>query len=339
MTMIRATFYDGQTSRGTPVWIHLESPDRLRITGLERDLTYSLSAIRIASRVGITPRRLSLPGGAMCETPENDAIDAILRRRGRGRWQAMVYALESRWGYVLPLLFVTLVGGWGLVEYGIPVLAKRVAYAFPASADVTLGKDGLTLLDQGLFSPSTLEKVRQEQLRTIFHNMTQQLADGHAYHLEFRKSDRVGPNAFALPSGIIVVTDELVLLARHQNELIGILAHEIGHVQYRHALRTLMQNSAVALLMASLTGDITSLTALSAALPTLLVEAKYSRAFEIEADRFAIQYLREHHIQPAYFADMLVRLEESADRQSEVHNYLASHPVTSERIRMFREDR
>ncbi|MBM2846887.1 MAG: hypothetical protein HW407_2199, partial [Bacteroidetes bacterium] len=41
--MIKAIFYDGQTSLGTAVWIHLDSPDKLRITGLKRDLTYALS--------------------------------------------------------------------------------------------------------------------------------------------------------------------------------------------------------------------------------------------------------------------------------------------------------
>jgi Zn-dependent protease with chaperone function len=319
------------------VWLHLEAPETLRITGLKQELAYQISQVQIASRVGDTPRRIYLPAGAVCETPENDALDLILRRRERGRWQALVYALESRWAYVLPVLLVTLVGGWLLIDYAIPALAKRVASAFPTSADTALGRNGLDLLDRGLFSPSTLDKERQEELRAIFNTMTQQLADGHAFRLEFRKSERVGPNALALPSGIIVVTDELVLLARHYNELIGVLAHEIGHVQHRHALRTLLQNSVVALFIASLTGDVTSLTALSATLPTLMVEAKYSRAFETEADRFALQYLREHNIQPTYFANILVRMEQAPNRQGKVHNYLASHPVTTERLRMFRE--
>jgi predicted Zn-dependent protease len=174
-------------------------------------------------------------------------------------------------------------------------------------------------------------------LRARFAAMTEPLADGHTFRLEFRRSGRIGPNAFALPSGIIVVTDELVMLAEHENEIVAVLAHEIGHVRHRHGLRTLLQNSAVALLIASVTGDLASVTALSAALPTLLVEAKYSRAFETEADRFALEYLREHRIPPAHFADMLSRLDVAIGRKREVHDYLASHPVTSERIRMFRE--
>ena len=169
--------------------------------------------------------------------------------------------------------------------------------------------------------------------------MTRELADGQAYRLEFRKSERVGPNAFALPSGIIVLTDELVLLAQHQNELIGVLAHEICHAKNRHALRTLLQNSAVALLVASVAGDLTSHTDLSAALPKLLLEAGYSRAFEMEADQFALQYLLAHDIPPASFANILLRLEERTAHKSEGHNYLASHPMTSQRIRMFRAER
>ncbi len=336
MTTISARFYDGKTSRGTPVSIHLDPGDWLRISGLERDLIYRLSEVRITARLGDTSRSIYLPGGAVCETSENDTIDAILRRRGRGGWQAVIHTLENRWRYVLFLLLVTLVGVWAIIEYGIPALAKRVAFNFPASADSALGRDGLKLLDQTLFSPSGLGEKRQEHLRTVFEAMTRDLADGHAYRLEFRKSERVGPNAFALPSGIIVVTDEMVLLAQNQNELIGVLAHEIGHVKHRHALRALLQNSAVALLIASATGDLTSLTALSAALPTLLVKAKYSRAFEMEADQFALQYLRAHNIPPKHFADILLRVEKESGFNSEAHNYLASHPETTQRMKLFK---
>ncbi len=337
MITIRAKFYDGKTSLVTPVLIHLDPGSRLRISGLERDLIYGLSEVRISARVGDTPRSIYLPGGAMCETSENDTIDALLRRGGRGEWQAVVHMLESKWRYVLLLLLGTVVGIWVIIDYGIPALAKRVAYTFPASADSALGRDGLKILDQTLFSSSVLERDRQDHLRTVFEAMTREIADGHEYRLEFRKSDRVGPNAFALPAGIIVVTDELVLLAQHQNELIGVLAHEIGHVKHRHALRTLLQNSAVALLVASVAGDLTSLTELSAALPTLLVETGYSRAFETEADQFALQYMLEYDIPPANFAEILIRLEERNVHKGKVHNYLASHPETSQRIRMFRE--
>ncbi|MFQ5989325.1 MAG: M48 family metallopeptidase [Candidatus Methylomirabilales bacterium] len=111
---------------------------------------------------------------------------------------------------------------------------------------------------------------------------------------------------------------------------------EIGHVIHRHALRSLLQNSVVVLAIASVTGDITSITALSATLPTMLLQAKYSRSFEMEADQFALQYLRAHDIPRKHFADILSRLEKESGYNSETHNYLASHPATSERMKMFK---
>jgi len=336
MMEITASFYDGKTSQRKEVRIHFDPAGQLWITGLESDLTYALSEIRISPRVGNTPRSIYLPGDAKCETLDNDTIDAILRLQGRGRWQAFLHKLESRLGYVLLLFVLTGVGLWGLVEYGIPALAKRAAYALPESASRALGQDGLKVLDRVLFSPSDLEEKQRSQLLSLFDDMTQGLAEEQDFRLEFRKSDRAGPNAFALPSGIIVLTDDLVLLAKHQNELIAVLAHEIGHLIHRHTLRTLLQNSAGVLVIASVTGDVTSITALSAALPTMLLEAKYSRAFEMEADQFALKYLRAHNIPPKYFVDILLRLEKKTGYDSARHNYLASHPATSERVKMFK---
>jgi Zn-dependent protease with chaperone function len=338
MREFTASFYDGKTSQRKEVQIYFDPPGQVRIIGLEEDLAYSLSELRITQRVGNTPRCIYLPDGAKCETLDNDTIDQILRLQGRSRFQAFLHKLESGLRYVLLSLVLTVVGVWGLVEYGIPALAKRAAYVLPASADTAMGREGLKILDKVFFSSSDLEDNRQNQLLSLFDDMTQELADTHNFRLEFRKSARVGPNAFALPSGIIVVTDDLVLLAKQKNELIAVLAHEIGHVIHRHSLRRLLQDSAVVLLVASVTGDVTSITALSSALPTMLMEAKYSRAFEREADQFALQYLRAHDIPPKHFANILLRLGKETGYKNETHNYLSSHPATSQRIRMFKSE-
>ena len=68
--------------------------------------------------------------------------------------------------------------------------------------------------------------------------------------LEVRSAPQIGANAFALPSGIIVVTDELVALSEDDDELAAVIAHELGHVHHRHIMRTVIQNSAAALLVA-----------------------------------------------------------------------------------------
>ena len=105
-------------------------------------------------------------------------------------------------------------------------------------------------MDSVFFEPSQLHPARQAKLRSQFSSMQRELGDGPKLRLELRHGgSEIGPNAFALPAGIVVVTDELVLLAQHDEEIESVLAHEIGHVMHRHSLRMLLQGSASALLM------------------------------------------------------------------------------------------
>ena len=167
--------------------------------------------------------------------------------------------------------------------------------------------------------------------------MTAGLPDGDSYRLEFRHSNKIGANAFALPSGIVVVTDALVKLGQTDDEVVAVLAHEVGHLEHRHSLRMVMQDSAVALLIATVSGDPFSSSTLVAALPTLLVHARYSRKFEAEADDYAYDFLVAQGIPTQAFADMLVRLG-AKDETSAAEEFLSSHPGTQERIERFRTD-
>ncbi|MFQ5936944.1 MAG: M48 family metallopeptidase, partial [Acidiferrobacterales bacterium] len=241
-------------------------------------------------------------------------------------------------GYVLVALVLTVVTVWGLIQYGVPALAKHVAHALPSSVDAALGQESLEIMDQTLFSPSQLSEQRQRELRTAFAKMTQNVLDGHDWQFELRSSKPVGPNAFALPSGIVVLTDELVLLAKEDQEIVAVLAHEMGHVVHRHALRRLLQDSVVVLLIAAVTGDVTAITSLAATIPVVLVEAKYSRDFEREADHFALQYLRQHDIAPKHFAAILLRMEKESPDGDAMHDYLSTHPATRERVKIFQEE-
>ena len=124
----------------------------------------------------------------------------------------------------------------------------------------------------------------------------------------------------------------MVDIAGNDDELVGVLAHELGHVHHRHALRAWLQNSMTALGFALLTGDVTSVTAFAATLPTALVEAKFSRAFETEADDYAMALLTQLDLSPADLAALLRRLGRGAQDDDGALGYLSSHPATRDRI-------
>ena len=335
---VQGTYYDGKTSRGKPVWLHLDGSATLRISGFGNELTYPFAEVRVAPRLGNTPRSLYLPGAAKCETLDNDAIDDALSRLGRHRLQRYRHALESRLRYVLLAVAMTVLAVWGLVVYGVPTLAERVAYRLPESVDQALGHGALEALDRTLMSASALSQERQAQLRARFQEMSRANTGRVSVALEFRESAQLGPNALALPSGIIVVTDDLVSIAEHENEILAVLAHELGHVFGRHSLRMLLQSSAVVLILASVTGDIASITTLSATMPTMFLDAAYSREFETQADAFALERLREHGIPLSHFVDILGRLDQASQTNAASFGYLSSHPSTDVRLAAFAED-
>ncbi len=338
MISIPAFFYDGQTSDRQEILLSFEPPGHIRLIGMYDEMTYPLSNVRITSRLGSTPRYLYFPNGTKCETLHNDEIDVALAGQEGWRWHRVRHHLESRSRYILLALLLAIAVPWGFIHYAIPAMAKQVAHTFPQSMDAMLGQQSLLMLDETVFSPTALDETRQQHYRMLLGDMVQQVGEGYALSLEFRTSDLVGANALALPSGIIILTDEFLHLAEDDKEIVAVLAHEIGHVVNRHTLRHLLQHSAVVLLIASVTGDMSSVASLSAVLPVLLLQAKYSRAFEIEADDFAFQFLKTHQISTKHFANILMRLDDRTDEDDPISHFIATHPATRERVQRFLEN-
>ena len=157
---------------------------------------------------------------------------------------------------------------------------------------------------------------------------------------------RLGPNAFALPGGAIVVTDEMLqLLTGRDDVLTGVLGHELGHVRRRHGMRLLVQATLIGTASSIAWGDF---SAVLAAAPALLGQSAYSRDFEREADDDAITLLRANGLSPAVMVELFERLaasrpaaggtDKSADKGSafDLGIALASHPADAERMQRFK---
>lgn len=327
------SFFDGKSSRPHSVQVEVDGPGKALVVegediGRQR---FPLELIKVAPRVGNTPRFVYLEGGASLEVADNDAVDQLVPNLPGGRFHIAQYRMESRLRWILAMLALTIALGWATVEYGIPYLAKEVAFALPREVDEKIGDGALNALDELLFEPTNLDNSRRAGLRDRFDDMVAKSdLDAERVRLVFRASPVMGPNALALPSGMIIMTDELVRLARNDEEVLAVLAHEVGHIHHRHSLRSILQNSSVALLLASLTGDLASLSSIAAAAPTLLVELKYSRGFELEADDYAVDLLTGMEIEPTVLGDILIRL--TGEHDGDLSDYFSTHPGSKERM-------
>jgi predicted Zn-dependent protease len=216
--------------------------------------------------------------------------------------------------------------------YGIPLAARMIADRVPAGIVARVDTETLAALDRQVFTPSGLPRERQDAIARAFRALKRPEGERAPSTLIFRKSDAIGANAMALLGGTIVVTDGLVALARDDREILGVLAHEAGHVAGRHGLRGVAQNSLMSMLLALVIGDV---SALAAAASSSVLEASYSRDLEREADAYAIAMLTANGIPLKFLADMLRRLDSAAGASGmpSALRYLSTHPATDERIR------
>lgn len=332
--MVTAQYFDGMTAAVQVVTLTLDG-EWLKMRGEVMAHEWPLREIKVSERLGDTPRRIELPDGGHCEVTDHAALDVLLQQGGyRNGWlDGMQHSM--RWALISAVLII--VSFVAAYRYLLPWGAEVVAHSIPPNMLQKMGASSLQTLDKLMLEPSKLDAKRQQALRAAYAKLAALPDAKLAYHIEFRSAPQIGPNAFALPDGNIIMLDELVALTKNDDEVLAVLAHERGHVEQRHALRMVLQSSAVGLVMTWYMGDVSSLLA---TIPAMMVQASYSRDMEREADEYAARTLQLNAKSPCLLPDILRKLEAAhAKRQAEAVNnkegsvmdYLASHPATQER--------
>jgi Zn-dependent protease with chaperone function len=115
-------------------------------------------------------------------------------------------------------------------------------------------------------------------------------------------------------------------------QLLATFAHEAGHAHGHHGMRMLLQSTAVGAFLAFYIGDISTLLVVA---PATLMQAKYSRDLEAQADDYGAAVLRLNGMPPALLAEALDKLAKS-HREAAQAGYLSTHPATVERMRHLR---
>jgi predicted Zn-dependent protease len=326
---LQGYYYDGRQPLRRPARLEFAAGETTLVLE-EEPCRYYTSGVLVSPRVGSADRFIALPDGGQFQCTDAPTLDLLPQHsitEGPVAW------LEQRvWVAVASVVLTValLAGGY---KFGLPAAANHVAAKIPIETEQTLGEQALVWLDDSdWFQVSGLDQETQDRIRREFEDLYDDLPFARHYQLEFRESAYIGANAFAMPGGTIVITDDMVNLAESDDEVLAILAHEIGHVELRHVMRHVLQNSAVAVAAATITGDAATLGMAVAGLPAVVAQAKYSRDFESEADDYAFQLLREHGMSSAAFAAVMERIEADCECEPGPLDFLSTHPVTEERI-------
>ncbi len=363
----QANYYDLQSSEAYPVTLSA-GLNGLRIQSNQAsdniNMLWQMAEVRISERLGRTPRTLRHASKGFCEVTDLNSLDTLLKDLNHAPNLLELVQHSTPAMLVSVTIFIMVLGASYLI--GLPIVSKIIAMQLPQKSLNMLDNGSLKALETYKFlTPSKLTPQRQQTLTAEFAKLVEnsdntrlnavELSHRDSYQLVYRASEPLGANAFALPSSTIVMLDDLVALSSNDNELMGVLAHELGHVQRRHAARMVLQTSIVGLAATWWLGDVSTLLA---AAPAAILGAKYSRDMEREADIYGIALMQKNGLSACYLASMLGKLEENFKQKqankmnkkqldqaneskhsenkilSQIGSYLSSHPATPERMKM-----
>jgi Zn-dependent protease with chaperone function len=326
--MISADYFDGHSTRVRVVGLEVVGDD-LVVAGEDIDVRVPFAEVKVDERLGRAPRRLHLRNGAFCVVGDLNALDALLSSTAhRDGW---VDRMQRRAKFALLSVLACAALAIAGYKWGLPWAAAKVAANMPPAVGIKLSDEALRVLDGRVLLPSKISKDRQQELSAKFHAL--HLPEGGTPKVEllFRRSPQLGANAFTLPDGRIIVLDELVTML-DDRQLLATFAHEAGHAHGHHGMQMLLQSTAVGAFLAFYIGDISGLLVVA---PATLMQAKYSRDLEAQADDYGAAVLRLNGMPPALLAEVLDKLAKS-HREAAQAGYLSTHPATVERMRHLR---
>ncbi|OGB23167.1 MAG: Zn-dependent protease [Burkholderiales bacterium RIFCSPLOWO2_02_FULL_57_36] len=324
---ISAAYFDGKTSRRFAVEFSVAAGTAFVTGDIQRNCP--IDELRVSERVRNAARKVTFLDGAYLEVSDNSSFNQLLAETGYQ--DSLVVAVQQSWrGTFIACIATMTILVFGYL-YGLPAASEAIAKALPEQAERVIGRETLDFLDQRILAPSKLPEARRKEIVARFKGLVPPRQGVPAYEIIFRKS-KIGPNAFALPSGQIILTDEIVQLVQSDDAVIGILAHELAHLHERHLMRRVIQSSVIGAAAMALSGDVSSIVA---GIPTIMLDLKYSRDAEREADDYAIAMLKANGID----LSNLTLLFEKIGEDSEGSSYLSSHPPASERVERILKER
>ncbi len=249
--------------------------------------------------------------------PQMNAVRKLEGRRRMGRRAGMAVLLLFM---ALPVLLLLVL--WWQADRIAGALADRV----PLQREQQFGRQVLQVMRGRLKlqdAGADFERVRKLGAR---------LTQGSRFAYEFHVAEDPTLNAFALPGGVVVVHSGLISAARTPEELAGVLAHEMQHVELRHSLKAMIKETGLRGLWAAVTGDLGGTLAGQAALK--LGSLRFSRDAESQADARGFETLVRQNIDPQGMVDFFGTMAAQAGASPPA--WLSTHPATQARQRALR---
>ncbi len=262
---------------------------------------------------------------AGAELPARERLRAAIEAdRGRLATRRVGIARIAAIGVVLLVALV----------FGLKYATRFVASAVPRSVDAAIGKAYFSSIE------GSLAIVHRAPVDEAFKTILARFAahtDLEGFEVEIDLVDSSTINAMALPGGRILVYRGLLEILGDENELAGVLAHELSHVTQRHHLTAIGRSLGLIAAVQFFVGDVAGLVAVGVEVMRRLTENGYSRDQESDADRQGVALLERSGIDPLALERALEKMAKAAGSTPEALKWLSTHPADEARRAAIRE--
>ncbi len=220
--------------------------------------------------------------------------------------------------------------------YGIPLVADRLAAIVPPSWEEKVGAAAAAQIEASMTGGKGYE-VCDPDPGSAANRAIARFTDAafaglsSPFHPTVTVIRSDIPNAFALPGGQVYYLSALIDASRTPDEFAGVLAHELGHVYYRHGMQSLIANAGTGLLVGFVLGDMTGLS-VAGAVGSALIDNRFSRQSEAQADAFAADTAHRLGFSLHGLVDLLERVAQD-DQFTRALALFSNHPLTDDRRR------
>ena len=204
---------------------------------------------------------------------------------------------------------------------------------FTPEQDIELGKEVSKQIESDPQQFPLLPEQGNEEVYRYIRKITSKILnsgqvkykDTFAWEVKIIKDDET-LNAFCTPGGYIYVYTGLIKYLDSEDQLAGVMAHEIAHADLRHSTRQMTKTYGLAALVSIVTGK--SEPGLIEQIALGLVSLKFSRSHETESDLNSVKYL----CPTDYRADGAAGFFKKIESSSGTPEFLSTHPSPSNRI-------
>ncbi len=242
------------------------------------------------------------------------------------------------WSYAkikqnLPALWLWGLGSIAILSFLIwnsGLLTRYLVRQIPLDYERRVGD---SVVHQTGWKPCELNKEQQAAAEQILDTLYKADPDKRG-HIRLNWVADPMNNAFTLPGGSIYMFSGLLQKTESAEELAGILAHEIEHVERRHVLESLMNGLLLTALVNFVMGDVSAIILLDPSTAAQILSLRLSRDMERQADQGALRRLQSAGISPRGMVDFFARSSQDDPTTSKL-SFLSTHPFTEERARFF----